>query len=70
MLRKTKSSKIVSFYCLCLAVLSLGVFTKTILAAAGDLDISFGGDGIVSTPIPNESFGSARPTLLFSLMEN
>lgn len=64
MLRKTKSSKIVYFYCLFLAVLSLGVFTKTILAAAGNLDISFGGDGIVSTPIPNVSRGSATDIII------
>ena len=46
------------------AVLWLAFFTEAIFARAGDLDVSFGGDGIVSTPLPNESIGAASGLLV------
>lgn len=41
------------------AALIACVFGGTVLAAPGDLDSTFGDDGIVTTPIPNESIGAA-----------
>lgn len=49
---------------LILVGLLLAAFSKTILAAAGDLDSGFGGDGIVSTPIPGELIGSATDIVI------
>ena len=64
MLKILKTSQLIFIYFLFSVSLSPGVFTKTIFAAAGNLDISFGGDGIVSTPIPNNSFGAATDIII------
>ena len=64
MLKIPKTSQLLFIYFLFSVILSPGVFSKTIFAAAGNLDISFGGDGIVSTPIPNASFGAATDIVI------
>ena len=62
--KKLSKSILISNYCLVFIILGMIVFSKPIFAAAGDLDLSFGSNGIVSTLIPNENIGSATDIVI------
>ena len=62
--KKLKASIGISNYCLIFIFFGLSVFLRPIFAAAGDLDLSFGINGIVSTPIPNEISASATDIVI------